>query len=39
MNTWPKKPFLPMANTATNPVKTFSLPEHHTVTVGSYIDS
>jgi K+ transporter len=38
MSTWPKKPFLAMANTATNPVETFSLPEHRIVTVGSYID-
>jgi K+ transporter len=38
MSTWRKKLFLAMANTATNPVETFGLPEHRIVTVGSYID-
>jgi KUP system potassium uptake protein len=38
MSTWRKKLFLAMANTATNPVEVFGLPEHRIVTVGSYID-
>ena len=38
MSTWRKKLFLAMANTATNPVEIFGLPEHRIVTVGSYID-
>jgi KUP system potassium uptake protein len=38
MSKWRKKLFLAMANTATNPVEVFGLPEHRIVTVGSYID-
>jgi KUP system potassium uptake protein len=38
MNRWRKKLFLAMANTATNPVEIFGLPEHRIVTIGSYID-
>jgi len=38
MSTWRKKLFLAMANTATNPVEIFGLPEHRIVTIGSYVD-
>ena len=38
MSTWRKKLFLAMANTATNPVEVFGLPEHRIVTIGSYVD-
>jgi KUP system potassium uptake protein len=38
MSKWRKKLFLAMANTATDPVEVFGLPEHRIVTVGSYID-
>ena len=38
MRTWRKKLFVAMANTSTNPVETFNLPEHRIVTIGSYID-
>lgn len=38
MRTWRKKLFLAMANTATNPVEIFGLPEHRIVTIGSYVD-
>jgi hypothetical protein len=33
-----QKGLLAMANTATDPVDAFGLPEHRIVTVGSYID-
>ena len=35
MRPWRKKLFLAMANTATNPVDVFGLPEHRIVTIGS----
>ncbi|MDT7553999.1 MAG: system potassium uptake protein [Pseudonocardiales bacterium] len=38
MSTWRKKLFLAMANTSTNPIEVFHLPEHRIVTIGSYID-
>jgi KUP system potassium uptake protein len=38
MSTWRKKLFLAMANTSTNPVELFCLPEHRIVTIGSYVE-
>ncbi|HEY0811885.1 MAG TPA: potassium transporter Kup [Pseudonocardia sp.] len=38
MRTWRKRLFLAMANTATDPVEIFGLPEHRIVTMGSYVD-
>ncbi len=38
MSTWRKKLFMAMANTSTDPVEIFGLPEHRIVTIGSYID-
>jgi KUP system potassium uptake protein len=38
MSTWRKKLFLAMANTSTNPVDIFCLPEHRIVTIGSYVE-
>jgi KUP system potassium uptake protein len=38
MSTWRKKLFTALANTSTNPVETFCLPEHRIVTVGSYVE-
>lgn len=38
MRTWRKKLFTAMANTSTDPVEVFRLPEHRIVTIGSYID-
>jgi KUP system potassium uptake protein len=38
MSTWRKKLFMALANTSTNPVEAFCLPEHRIVTVGSYVE-
>ena len=38
MSRWRTKLFLAMANTATNPVEMFGLPEHRIVTIGTYVD-
>jgi KUP system potassium uptake protein len=38
MSAWRKRLFLAMANTATNPVDIFCLPEHRIVTIGSYVE-
>ncbi|MEJ3658618.1 potassium transporter Kup [Actinomycetes bacterium KLBMP 9759] len=38
MSGWRKRLFLAMANTSTNPVDVFCLPEHRIVTIGSYVE-
>ncbi len=38
MHKWRKKLFVALANTATNPVGIFCLPEHRIVTIGSYVE-
>jgi KUP system potassium uptake protein len=38
MHAWRKKLFVALANTTTNPVEIFCLPEHRIVTIGSYVE-
>jgi K+ transporter len=38
MARWRKRLFLAMANTATNPVDVFCLPEEQILTIGSYVE-
>jgi KUP system potassium uptake protein len=38
MHRWRKKLFLALANTSTNPVDIFCLPEHRIVTIGAYVE-